>query len=167
MISKLKFDVNVEEPIRMAWGLPGCLPGSLIHPLVTRYWIDTRMQEHWEDMKLKSPRKFIHYLKKGYMEPIPTGWIQSGYLSLPYGDHHLWANRAEKRLYYFLNKGRAPDGSKLKPIVPLRIDTDLEAIISRGEERMTKQVKIDPYRLAIYQSQGDVFKSTHHVISPW
>ena len=50
------------------WGLNT----GLTYEMVQRYWTSQRVGEHWRDLYQHQPRKFMKYLKKGYMEPIPT-----------------------------------------------------------------------------------------------
>ena len=47
--------------------------GSPTSEMVRRYWMATRMQNHWEFLRARHPRQFKKYLDKGYMEPIPVG----------------------------------------------------------------------------------------------
>ena len=47
-------------------------PGSLTLEMVRRYWMATRMQNHWEFLRAHHPRQFKKFLDKGYMEPIPV-----------------------------------------------------------------------------------------------
>ena len=48
-------------------------PGSPTSEMVRRYWMATRMQNHWEFLRAGHPRQFKKFLDKGYMEPIPVG----------------------------------------------------------------------------------------------
>ena len=161
LLSALRGDSNIEDLIHQAWGTPR----SPTQELVMRYWISTRMQEHWEYLKVHHPWEFKRYLKKGYMEPIPTRWVQTQRLAWQYPEGSFWETPAEKRLYYCLNNGRTPDGSTHPKIRPLNINRNLNAIIRRGEERNAKQSYIDPQKLAMYQSSGDVFQTDEHVKS--
>lgn len=45
---------------------------SLTYGMVQRYWQSQRIDGHWHTLYQTQPRKFIKYMKKGYMEPIPT-----------------------------------------------------------------------------------------------
>ena len=47
-------------------------PGSPTSEMVRRYWMATRMENHWEFLRAQHPRQFKKYLDKGYMEPIPV-----------------------------------------------------------------------------------------------
>ena len=47
-------------------------PGSPTSEIVRRYWIATRMEQHWEYLRVQHPKRFKKYLEKGYMEPIPV-----------------------------------------------------------------------------------------------
>ena len=48
-------------------------PGSPTSEMVRRYWMATRMQNHWEFLRAHHPKQFEKFLDKGYMEPIPVG----------------------------------------------------------------------------------------------
>ena len=48
-------------------------PGSPTSEMVRRYWMATRMQNHWEFLRTRHPKQFEKFLDKGYMEPIPVG----------------------------------------------------------------------------------------------
>ena len=54
--------------MRQRWGPPG----SPTSEMVRRYWMATRMGQHWEYLRAQHPRQFRKYLDKGYMEPIPV-----------------------------------------------------------------------------------------------
>lgn len=54
--------------MRQRWGPPG----SPTSEMVRRYWMATRMGQHWEYLRAQHPRQFKKYLNKGYMEPIPV-----------------------------------------------------------------------------------------------
>ena len=67
---------KIEEAVTKAdrfmyqkWGPPG----SPTSEMVRRYWVATRMQNHWEYLRAHHPRQFKKYLDRGYMEPIPVG----------------------------------------------------------------------------------------------
>ena len=153
--------MDTKDLILKAWGPPE----SPVHELVRRYWISTRMQEHWEYLRENSPWKFKKYLEKGYMEPIPTLWVLNQRLAWLYPEGSYWETRAEKRLYYLLNHGRTPDGFKRQTIRPLNINRDRNAIIRRGNERNARQIHIDARRLAEYRSPADVFQTDKHIKS--
>ena len=135
--------------------------------MVMRYWVSTRMQQHWEYLRTQHPKQFKKQMEKGYMEPIPTAWVQNRRLAYLYPEPSYWETPAEKRLYYLLNNGVMPDGSMHPVMRPLNINRDMYTIIRRGNERNARQVNIDVQRLANYQSPGDVFQSdvqikSHH-----
>jgi hypothetical protein len=140
--------------MQQRWGMPG----TLMYDMVMRYWVATRMQQHWEYLRREHPRDFKKHLIKGYMEPIPTSWVQNRRLAFPYPEGSYWETPAEKRLYYLLNNGTMPDGSRPASIRPLNIVRDGYAIIRRGNERNARQTQIDAQRLAAYQSPADVFR---------
>lgn len=147
--------------MRQRWGPLGN-PRS---DMVLRYWQATRMQQHWEYLRTQHPRQFKKYMKKGYMEPIPTAWVQSRRLAWPYPEPSTFENPAEKRLYYLLNNGVTPDGSSHPMLWPLNINRDMYTIIRRGNERNARQVHLDSQKLAAYQSPGDVFQSDKQIKS--
>ena len=62
---------NVNRLVRQRWG-PSDSPTSEI---VRRYWIATRMEQHWEYLRTQEPKQFKKYLQKGYMEPIPVSTL--------------------------------------------------------------------------------------------
>ena len=62
---------NVNGLVRQRWG-PSDSPTSEI---VRRYWMATRMEQHWEYLRTQDPKQFKKYLKKGYMEPIPVSTV--------------------------------------------------------------------------------------------
>lgn len=66
--------------MRQRWGPPGS-PNS---EMVRRYWMATRMEQHWEYLRAQHPKRFKKYLLKGYMEPIPTSWVQNRQLAYLY-----------------------------------------------------------------------------------
>lgn len=140
--------------MRQRWGNTE----SLVYEIVMRYWVSTRMQNHWECLYAEHPRQFKKYLEKGYMEPIPTGWVRLRYLANTYPDGYAFETRGEKRLYYLLNNGVMPDGSQHAPMRPLNIYRDRYTIIKRGNERNARQVHLEAKKLAAYQSAGDVFQ---------
>jgi hypothetical protein len=55
------------------------------------------------------------------MEPVPTSWILAGRLAYPYPEFSNYENEAEERLYYLLNNGVMPDGTRSPHIKPLNI----------------------------------------------
>ncbi len=66
-----KIEENVTKAdglMRQRWGPPR----SLTSGMVRRYWMATRMEQHWEYLRAQHPRQFKKYLEKGYMEPIPV-----------------------------------------------------------------------------------------------
>ena len=73
---------NADRLMYQRWGPPGS-PKS---EMVRRYWMATRMQNHWEFLRAGHPRQFKKFLDKGYMEPIPVGtpphseFLSHGYL---------------------------------------------------------------------------------------
>lgn len=46
--------------------------GSPTSEMIRRYWMATRMEQHWEYLRAQHPKQFKKYLQKGYMEPIPV-----------------------------------------------------------------------------------------------
>ncbi|KAE9382785.1 hypothetical protein BT96DRAFT_1010040 [Gymnopus androsaceus JB14] len=137
------------------WGKPG----SPNHEMVMKYWVATRMREHWEYLLHQHPSRFKRMMDVRYMEPIPTAWVQSRYLANPKPEYSTFENAAEERLYYLLNNGKTPDGSRHAPLRPLNIVRDRYTIIKRGNERNARAVALDAKRLAAYSSPGDVFHS--------
>jgi len=133
-------------------------PESERYEMVMRYWVSTRMDEYWNYLRNHHPNEFQRRIKKGYMEPVPTRWIQNRYLATSYMEGSYWENPAEKRLYFVLNNGKSPDGKKHPPLRPLNIRRDWNTILLQADLRMTLQIPIDPRRLALYQSPGDVFQ---------
>jgi len=142
-----------DELMRLRWGLPGCQT----YEIVMRYWVATRMQQHWQYLRSAHPNRFKRRLLDGYMEPIPASWVQTRRLSNPYPEGSYWENDAEKRLYYLLNEGVMPDGSTHEPLRPLNIIRNGNEIIQRGDKRNAREVHLDAQRLAAYQSPADVF----------
>lgn len=45
---------------------------GVTYQMVQRYWLSQRIAAHWQNLYNTSPKSFAKYLKKGYMEPIPT-----------------------------------------------------------------------------------------------
>ena len=146
---------KVDNIICQRWGPPG----NSTMEMVSRYWHATRMEQHWEYLRLHHPKEFQKYLKKGYMEPIPTEWVRNQTLARMYPEPTYWETPAEKRLYYLLNHGTMPDGSRHPQLYPLNVNRDMRKIIRRGNERNARQVHLDAQKLAAYQSSGDVFQS--------
>ena len=140
-------------------------PGNPRYEMVMRYWSATRMQQHWDHLRTHDPRDFKHYMEKGYMEPIPTSWVLSGRLAWVYPDYSNWETRAEKRLYFLLNNGATPDGTKHPTLKPLNINWHMQEIIARGNARNARQVQLDAQKLAAYRSPGDVFQSDKQIKS--
>ena len=62
---------NVNRLVRQRWGPPD----SPTSEIVRRYWIATRMEQHWEYLRTQEPKQFKKYLQKGYMEPIPVSTL--------------------------------------------------------------------------------------------
>ena len=147
--------------MRSRWGPPG----TPVYEMVMRYWVATRMQQHWEFLHAKHPRQFKKHLEMGYMEPIPTAWVTSRYLAFVYPEGSYWETPAEKRLYYLLNNGTMPDGSKHQHMRPLNINRDRYTIIRRGNERNARQIHLDAKKLLAYQSPGDVFQNDKQIKS--
>ena len=137
------------------------------YEMVMRYWLATRMQQHWERLRAHNPWRFWYYMEKGYMEPIPTSWVESRYLASRCLDWSSWETLAEERLHYLLNNGVTPDGTEHPTLRPLNIDLVLDraAIIARGNERNGRQVQLDAQKLAEYESPMDVFKSDKEIKS--
>ena len=109
---------KADELMQERWGTPG----SQTHELVMRYWVATRMESHWSYLRAQHPRRFRKNLKSGYMEPIPTKWVRDRRLAYPYPEFSNYENAAEERLYYLLNNGVMPDGSRHAPLRPLNIN---------------------------------------------
>jgi hypothetical protein len=145
---------KADELMRQRWGPPG----SPVSEIVARYWVATRMQKHWEYLREQHPRQFRKHLDYGYMEPIPTRWVQTRELAWQYPEGSYWETPAEKRLYYLLNNGTTPDGSTHPPLRPLNIYRDRKTIIRRGNERNARQIHLDAQKLAAYGSPADVFQ---------
>ena len=82
-----------------------------------------------------------------------------------YPEPAIWETPAEKRLYYLLNNGVMPDGSRHAKMRPLNINRDRNTIIRRGNERNARQIALDAQTLANYQSSGDVFQSDKQIQS--
>lgn len=76
--SKEEKVMKADNLIRQRWGPPG----SPTSEMVRRYWMATRMQQHWEYLRAQHPKRFKKYLDKGYMEPIPVCTISKQ--SLPF-----------------------------------------------------------------------------------
>lgn len=152
---------KADELMTQRWGPPG----SPHYEMAMRYWIATRMQQHWEYLRAQHPRRFKRALQNGYMEPIPTAWVRDRRLAYPYPEFSTYENAAEERLYYLLNEGIMPDGSKHAPMRPLNIQRDMYTIIRRGNERNARQVQIAPRIIQQYRSPGDVFLSDRQIHS--
>lgn len=153
--------MKADALMRQRWGPAG----SPTSEMVRRYWMATRMEQHWEYLRVQHPKQFKKYLNKGYMEPIPTSWVQNRQLAYLYPEPSYWETPAEKRLYYLLNNGVMPDGSMHAAMRPLNINRDMYTIIRRGNERNARQVQLDSQKLAAYQSRGDVFQSDKQIQS--
>jgi hypothetical protein len=74
-----------------------------------------------EYLRTNHPHDFKKFLDKGYMEPVPTSWILAGRLAYPYPEFSNYENEAEERLYYLLNNGVMPDGTRSPHIEPLNV----------------------------------------------
>ncbi|MCJ1382281.1 hypothetical protein MMC17_005394 [Xylographa soralifera] len=140
-------------------------PGSQRREMVARYWTATRMFHHWMFLHGQHPRQFRKYLEKGYMEPITTAMVRTRELAYLYPEGSYYETPAEKRLYYLLNNGVMPDGSRHAAIRPLNITRDRYTIIRRGNQRNARQIPLDPKELAKYMSPGDVFQSDKQIKS--
>jgi hypothetical protein len=110
--------VKADELMQQRWGPPG----SPMYEMVMRYWIATRMESHWSYLRAEHPRRFKKNLNNGYMEPIPTKWVRDRRLAYPYPEFSAFENAAEERLYYLLNNGVMPDGSRHAPLRPLNVN---------------------------------------------
>jgi hypothetical protein len=143
-----------DERMRQRWGDPE----GTTYEMIMKYWVATRMVGHWEYLHDHHPRQFKRHMEMGYMEPVPTQWVQNRYLAMQLGEQSYWETLAEQRLYYLLNNGVLPDGSKPDPIRPLNINRDRNTIIRRGNQRNARQRPLDRQRLAAYASPGDVFQ---------
>lgn len=66
--------------MRQRWGPPG----SPTSEMVRRYWMATRMEQHWEYLRAHHPRQFKKYLGKGYMEPIPVCTLSGRFFPFQY-----------------------------------------------------------------------------------
>ena len=152
---------KVDDLMICNWGPPG----SPTYEVVMRYWKATRMEQHWQYLRTHHPHKFKQYLSKGYMEPIPTAWVQDQRLACQNPGYSTFETPAEERLYYLLNSGALLDGSPAPRLRPLNIDRDLNTIIARGNARNSRQVQIAPVILQDYSSQGDVFRSDRRIRS--
>ena len=139
--------------------------GDPCYEMVMQYWLATRMRQHWEHLRAHNPWGFRYYMEKGYMEPIPTSWVESRLLASLLPEYSCWETRAEERLFYLLNNGATPDGTERTTLRPLNMDLDWLAIIARGEKRNARQVRLDAQDLAGYQSTKDVFKSDKEIKS--
>jgi hypothetical protein len=106
---------KTDELMQERWGPPG----SQVYEMVMRYWAATRMVSHWSYLRTEHPRRFKRNLNNGYMEPIPTNWVRDRRLAYPYPEFSNYENAAEERLYYLLNNGVMPDGSRHAPLRPL------------------------------------------------
>ena len=140
-------------------------PQSACFEMVMQYWSATRMKQHWEHIQAHDPKKFRHYMEKGYMEPIPTSWVQSGHLALSVSFMSTYETQAQERLYYLLSHGLAADGTKPDKQSPLNSNSISRVIIDIGEGRRARKVRLDAVKLAKYQSPGDVFQSDMQTVS--
>jgi hypothetical protein len=109
---------KADELMQQRWGPPG----SQTYEMVMRYWVATRMESHWSYLRAEHPRRFKKNLNTGYMEPIPTKWVRDRRLAYPYPEFSTYENAAEERLYYLLNHGVMPDGSRHAPLRPLNVN---------------------------------------------
>jgi hypothetical protein len=109
---------KADELMQQRWGPPG----SQTYEMAMRYWVATRMESHWSYLRAEHPRRFKKNLNNGYMEPIPTKWVRDRRLAYPYPEFSTYENAAEERLYYLLNNGVMPDGSRHAPLRPLNIN---------------------------------------------
>ena len=135
-------------------------PDSPRSKMIMQYWLATRMQQHWEHLQAHDPKDFRHYMEVGYMEPIPTSWVQSGHLaSRCFSMIPIYKTQAEERLYYFLNNCVAADGTRLHKKLPFNENSISENRVEHGERREERQVQLDADKLAKYRSPGDVFYS--------
>lgn len=134
-------------------------PDSPHFETIMRYWLATRMQQHWEHLQAHDPKKFRRYMEAGYMEPIPTSWVQSGHLALRCSFMSIYKTQAEERLYYLLNNWVAADGTRPVKHSPLNKNSISEDLVVNGENRKARQVRLDAGKLAKYPSPGDVFYS--------
>lgn len=144
---------NADALMQQRWGPHG----TLTREMVLRYWNATRMTQHWEYLRSDHPRRFKRMLTSGYMEPIPTKWVQDRRLAWNYPEFSTFENAAEERLYYLLNNGVMPDGSTHAPLYPLNPSMHMYKIIKRGNERNARQTMIPPEIVRQFQSPGDVF----------
>ena len=133
-------------------------PQSTRLKMVMQYWLATRMQQHWEYLQAHDPKKFRHYMEKGYMEPIPTSWVQSGHLAARCFFMSIYETQAEERLYY-LNHKLAPDGTRADVQSPLNNKSIPDVVVGIGRDRKARQVPLDAGKLVVYQSPGDIFRS--------
>lgn len=60
--------MEVDGLVQRRWGPSG----SPTPEMIRRYWLATRMEQHWEYLRAQHPKQFTKYLQKGYMEPIPV-----------------------------------------------------------------------------------------------
>jgi hypothetical protein len=132
-------------------------PGSPVNETVMHCMKANRTTAYWEMLGELHPKEFSKYLHKAYMEPIPTAWVQTRQLAYQYPEGSYWETPAEMRLYYLLNNGVMPDGSRYEYMRPLNINRDRNTIIRCGKARNARQQRFDAHKLAVYRSPGDVF----------
>ena len=137
--------------------------GSPVYEMVMSYMKGTRMTQYWQAMGEQDSIKFVKYLNKGYMEPIPIAWVQIKVLAFQYPEGSYWETPAEERLYYLLNNGVMPDGSTHQPMRFLNIYRDRDTIIRRGNKGNARRQAIDAATLAAYRSAGDDFHNDKQV----
>lgn len=85
---------NSDRMMQRRWGPRG----SEGYEMIMRYWIATRMQQHWEYLRREHPNEFSRLFQKGYMEPVPTQWVYNRRLAIAYAEGSYWETPAEKRL---------------------------------------------------------------------
>ena len=154
--SQEKIDTNTqkaEDFMTEAWGPPG----SPDRKLIQRYWVATRMEQHWSHLRAEHPHQFKKHFKEGYMEPIPQSWVQDRRLAQQLPGNSTYETPAEERLYYLFNNGTMPDGFNPHTFQTLKRSQQMNAIIARGTARFARQVPIDRDVLAAYGSPADVF----------
>lgn len=126
----------------------GRWPDDRLRQIVAVYQEKVGMTRKIADLRARQPLQYLHLLRAGYFEPIPTAWAGSASNPLKFsieasegwrGITPAWRgyeDTAEERLYWVLNHREGSNGPVLKP--------DFISTMDMARARMASAVEPPP-----------------------
>lgn len=139
----------------------GRWPGPEDRQIVTTYQEQVGLAEKIAELRTENPLQYLHLLRAGYFEPIPTAWATQNSNPLKFvidgaagwrGITPAWRgyeDTAEERLYWVLNHRTGDTAVRLKP--------DIISELNLARARMAQAVEPPP----MYYADDDTCHIQH------